>query len=230
MSLKNSLKRCIVCDCKSLPFKNLTNDELLFINKERAEVNYKKGEIIFKQGALALNIVYIKDGLVKTYKEHGQEELVLSLESKGKMVGLQTLFSDSLYPYSVKAYNDVSVCLIDKKAIMKLATQNAAFSASLLKLSNQDSLFMFDRMTCLSLKQLHGRFADLLLCLSLKIYKRDKFIVPLSKKDMSRIMNISQESVSRVIKDFKDEKIVEISGNEISILNFDKVRQFSQVG
>lgn len=85
-------------------------------------------------------------------------------------------------------------------------------------------------MACLTLKQLHGRFADLLLCLSLRIYKKKVFNVPLSKKDMAAIMNMSQESISRVIKDFTVEKIMNMEGNQISILNFEKIRHLSLVG
>jgi CRP/FNR family transcriptional regulator len=194
------------------------------------EVNFKKGETIIKQGALAGHIVYIKSGLVKVYREHGVEELVLSLESKGKMIGLQAIYSQGIYPYSVTAYDDVSVCLLEINSIKSLLVENARFASQLLNLLNEETLFSYNRMACLTLKQLHGRFADLLLCLSLRIYKRKEFQVPLSKKDMAAIMNMSQESLSRVIKDFTGDKIVDMKGNKISILNFEKIRHLSVVG
>jgi hypothetical protein len=43
-------------------------------------------------------------------------------------------------------------------------------------------------------------------------------------------MNMSQESMSRVIKDFTKDKIAEIKGNKIKILDFEKVRHLSLVG
>lgn len=224
------LKKCVDCNCKSLPFKELSVDELIQINKNRVEINFKKGETIIKQGAIAGHLVYIKSGLVRVYREHGNEELVLSLESKGKMVGLQAIFSQGTYPYSVTAYDDVSVCLLEINAIKNLLTENAKFGTQLLNLFNEDALFSYNRMACLTLKQLHGRFADLLLCLSLRIYKRKEFKTPLSKKDMAAIMNMSQESLSRVIKDFTSDKIVDMKGNKISILNFEKIRHLSVVG
>ena len=85
-------------------------------------------------------------------------------------------------------------------------------------------------MACLTLKQLHGRFADLLLCLSLRIYKRKEFTIPLTKKDMASITNMSPESMSRVLKDFKKDKIIDLKGNKVSILNFEKIRHLSVVG
>lgn len=223
-------KKCIDCECKSLPFTKLTVDELIQINKNRVDVSFKKGEIILKQGALAGHIVFIKSGLVKVYREHGENELVLSLESRGKMIGLQAIYSQNIYPYSISAYDDVNACLLDIDSIKELIGKNAAFGAQILNIVNEESLFTYSRMACLTLKQLHGRFADLLLCLSLRIYKRKEFYVPLSKKDMATITNMSPESMSRVLKDFTEERIINFKGNKISILNFEKVRHLSVVG
>lgn len=223
-------KKCIDCECKSLPFMKLNVDELIHINKNRVDVSFKKGEAIFKQGVLAGHIAYIKSGLVKVYREHGDMELILSLESKGKMIGLQAIFSQSIYPYSVSAYDDVTACLLDINSVRDLIGKNAKFGEQILNILNEESMFSYNRMACLALKQLHGRFVDLLLCLSLRIYKRKEFKVPLSKKDMALITNMSQESMSRVLKDFTKDKIIDFKGNKISILNFEKIRHLSVVG
>lgn len=224
------LKKCIDCECKSLPFTKLTVDELIHINKNRVDVSFKKGENIFKQGALAGHIAFIKSGLVKVYRKHGDSELILSLESRGKMIGLQAIFSQNVFPYYVSAYDDVSACLLDIDSVKDLIGKNAAFGEQILNIVNEESLFSYNRMACLTLKQLHGRFADLLLCLSLRIYKRKEFTIPLTKKDMASITNMSPESMSRVLKDFKKDKIIDLKGNKVSILNFEKIRHLSVVG
>nr|WP_319271877.1 Crp/Fnr family transcriptional regulator [uncultured Draconibacterium sp.] len=226
----NKYKKCLGCSCMSAPFKELTNEELIQINRNRVEVNFKRGENIIKQGALAGHIVYIKSGLVKVYREHANDELILSVENRGKLLGLQALYSKNIYPYSVKAYTDTSVCLHDIKSIDNFIHENAKFSASILHHLNDESLFSYNRMACLTLKQLHGRFADLLLCFSLRLFKRKKFTMPISKKDMAAITNMSQESLSRVIKEFVSERIIELKGKEITIIDFDRVRHLSQVG
>lgn len=64
------------------------------------------------------------------------------------------------------------MCLLDLESIKQLIGENAAFSAQLLNHLNEETLFSYNRIAYLTLKQLHGRFADLLLCLSLRIYKR----------------------------------------------------------
>ena len=222
--------RCLDCSCMSAPFKELTTEELIQINKNKVEVNFKKGETIIKQGALAGHIVYIKRGLVKVYREHVNEELVLSLESRGKLLGLHAVFNQNIYTYSVQAFDDVSACIHDIKAISKFLKKNCNFASKMFTHLNEETLFAFERMESLSLKQLHGRFADILLCLSLRIYKRKSFKIPLTKKDLAGITRMSQESLSRVIKDFTTDKLIEFKGNHISILDYEKVRHLSKVG
>lgn len=223
-------KRCTDCSCMSLPFKELSTEELIHINKNKVEVNFKRGETIIKQGALAGHIVYVKKGLVKVYSEHANDELVLSLESKGQLLGLNALFNQNIYSYSVYAYENVEVCLHDINTINLLLQKNSKFAYQILNHMSATTLFSYERMASLSLKQLHGRFADILLCLSLRIYKRKSFKIPLTRKELAGITRMSQESLSRVVKDFTRDKIIEIKGSHISILDFEKVRHLSQVG
>jgi len=200
------------------------------MNRNRVEVSFKKGETIFKQGSMAAHMAYIKNGMVKISQEHGSQELVISLAGRGQLIGVQFLFSSNLIPYSVIAMDDVSICLLEISAINQTLEENPKFASSMLKVVNDETIFLYGRMACLSLKQLHGRFADLLLCLSLRIYKRKIFSTPLSKKDMALVTNMSQESFSRVIKDFVSDKIIEFKGSQITILNYEKVRHLSLVG
>lgn len=209
---------------------NLTEDELILINKNRAEIIFKKGEILFKQGSLVSQLAYVRSGLVKISMEYGKEELVISLEAGGKFIGIQSLYSGNVVPFTVTACEEVHTCLIDINAIRGLISANTVFASNIIKQFNEDILFAYNRMKCLSLKQINGRFADLLLCFSLRIYKRKSFIVPLSKKEMAVVTNMSQESLSRVVKDFITEKIIEIKGNEYTILDFEKIRHLSMVG
>lgn len=48
-------------------FDTLTDEEILFVDKNSVEVEYKRGEIICKQGAFASHIMIIKEGLAKIY-------------------------------------------------------------------------------------------------------------------------------------------------------------------
>ena len=133
-------------------------------------------------------------------------------------------------PYSAVASEDTSACLMDIKAFNELIHKNGQFAAGMLKRINDDTRRGYERMATLGLKQLHGRLADLLLCLSVRIYRSRTFSTSLSRKDMAEITVMSNESLSRVLKDMKDDSILKVSGNQFEILNIESLRRLSKVG
>lgn len=224
------LPTCENCECISTPFRFLKPDELAFINRNRVEIDFKKGESLCKQGTFASHVIYIRKGLIKIYSEEGHIDLVLSIESKGYFLGLHAIFKPHKMPYSAVASEDTSACLMDIKAFNELIHKNGQFAAGMLKRINDDTRRGYERMATLGLKQLHGRLADLLLCLSVRIYRSRTFSTSLSRKDMAEITVMSNESLSRVLKDMKDDSILKVSGNQFEILNIESLRRLSKVG
>jgi CRP-like cAMP-binding protein len=230
MPAKHDFKKGLTPAIKRRLFNELSVDELMLINNNTIEAVYKKGEMIFKQGTKPSYIIYIKKGLVKISIEEYNQELVLAIENKGKMLGLQALFPSDIYPYSGYTCEEVKACLFDINTIKSIILTNPKFSAGIMKHIIEDAIFGYDRMACLSLKQIHGKVAHLMLFLSLYIYKKKVFTTPFSKKEMALITNMSQESFSRVLRDFVSDKIIEFEGNQVSILNYKKIRHLNDVG
>ena len=56
---------CQQCFNRNEIFQLLPEEDLEYLNSHRAEVRFKKGEIIFKQGSPLTHIVIISDGLGK---------------------------------------------------------------------------------------------------------------------------------------------------------------------
>ena len=50
------------------------------------------------------------------------------------------------------------------------------------------------------------------------------FSISLSREDLANIVGTATESLIRTLSDFKEEKLVEIRGSNITILNIDKIR------
>jgi CRP-like cAMP-binding protein len=225
---RNEFGRCYTGNTG--PFNELNDEELILINKNTIEAVFAKGETIVKQGTKPSHIAYIKKGLVKISFDDNGQELVLSLESKGKIIGLQALFPSDVFPYSGYACEEVKACLLDVNTVKSLILQNPRFGTALMKLMNEYAILVYNRMACLALNQIQGRFSHLLLFLSLSVYKKKVFTTPLTKKDMALVTNMSQESLSRVIREFMADKLITFEGNKISILDFEKIRHLSIVG
>jgi len=219
---------CINCLCKSSCFHELSDEELEFISKRRVEVTYKNKETICKQGAFAPHIMYLKEGLVKVYLEHQDRNLILCLEPPGTFLGLESLAQDKIFHYSCVTYKHSSFCLFEIDAFKELMERNAKFATRIYGELNERIVRVYDRMLTLTQKQVHGRVADILRCLSERIYKSNEFPMTLTRKDFSEITVMSVETLSRVFKELKDEGIVELEGKTVRILDVDKLHQISR--
>ena len=77
---------------------------------------------------------------------------------------------------------------------------------------------------------IRGNMADAILEFSDKIFKSDKFVLPLSQAEFANLVDTSRESVSRVLAEFDKDGIIKITGREINILNKKSLLLISQNG
>ena len=216
---------CKNCTCISTPFRFLNQDELAYINQNRLEIKFKKGENLCKQGTPASHVIYLRSGLIKIISEENRGNLVLSIETSGYFLGLQVLFKPQKLPFSAVASEDTLACLWDMNAFAELIKRNASFAAGMMKQINDDINRSYQRIATLGLKHVHGRLSDLLLSLSVHVYKSTKFTTSLSRKDMAEITNMSPESLSRVLKDMKDEKLLKVNGKSFELIDIKALKK-----
>ncbi|MCF8301947.1 MAG: Crp/Fnr family transcriptional regulator [Bacteroidales bacterium] len=210
--------------------KNLATDQLKIVDKARTEVTFKKGEILFKQGAFASQIMFIRKGLVKIYLENTSRDLILKIVPEGNYLGLSSLFGKNVFHYTAAAYEPTSVCMIERETFNQMILENATFGAEIIKTLNDETIQSYDRLYSLTRKQLHGRLADILLCLANTIYKNDKFKIPISRKDLADLTSMATESVIRILKDFRNEGILSLSGKTLEIHDKDRLQKISRIG
>jgi len=212
-------------------FDTLKDSEKELLEKSIVQVKYNKGEIICKQGAFASHIIYLREGLAKIYIESNQNSLVLKIVSSESLIGLPSVLEgNTVFQYSAMAYQDSMIDLVDMDVFRKLLKQNAKFAYEIINTMSENMIQVFGRFYCLTNKQSYGRFADIICCLSERVYKSHKFKLSVSRKDLSELTGLSVESVSRIIKEFKNDDLININGKEIEILNIDALRQISERG
>lgn len=212
-------------------FELLTEDEKATLNSASVLVSYKKGENVCKQGSFASHVMYIERGLVKVYLEGPPKDLILTITPRGNLLGLQSLYEgNNKFLYSVSTYTDTNLRIIDSQIFKQLLRQNSAFNYRILNILNESTAQSYGRFFSLTQKQLHGRLADILLCLSRRIFKTESFDLPLSRSDLSDLTCMSTESVIRIMKDFKDDKIIEINNKSISLLDIPRLERISDKG
>ena len=111
---------CIDCKRSTDCFIQKIDFSEKFFNKQKVQINYKKGETIIKEGSRVSNILYVLDGLVKTYIEGPERNIIIKLLKPGDFLGLTSLFGDDTYYFSAAALKETKVCSIDREGIKDL--------------------------------------------------------------------------------------------------------------
>jgi len=231
MVVKTQFSGCTIASHECKCFDALNLEEMKLVDDNSVWVGYKKGEMICKRGSFASHVMFLEKGLAKVYIEDGVNTLVLKIITKKNLLGLASVSEEvKTFEYSVMAYIDSEIRQIDIEVFRQLLSQNPVFAKEVIDIQNANSIQIYSRFFCLTHKQSFGRLADVILCLSDRVFKADKFELPLSRKDLAELSGLSPETVIRMIKIFREEGLIEIKGKFISVLDRPKMRQISETG
>jgi CRP/FNR family transcriptional regulator len=221
---------CNICQFKAGPVKHLTDEELELLNKNKVDVHFKTGEIIIKQDALSTNVVYLQSGLVKIHVNSGHEERIIRVIGGPGYLCLPSNFCDRVHHFSATALEPSTVCFLDLTTFQKFIYSNGAFATQIIVDLSRNELRNMQSCINNTQRQTMGKIARCLLSFSTEIYKSKTFILPLTRQELSEISSTTRESVSRILSDLHSEKIIELDGKKVTILNEKLLEQISLKG
>jgi CRP/FNR family transcriptional regulator len=212
-------------------FRFLDNDQIKFINKTRYEVRFHKGEIMFKQGGPFTHIACLTSGMAKIYIEDPEKKnLILKIAKPTELIGGPGFNVDFRHHFSVSTMSEATACFIDITAFSEMVKINSTFAMEFIKYLNNSTITLYEKMMSLTHKQMHGRIADTLIYLSDQIYQNADFETNLSRQDIADLSAMTKESAIRILKEFKDDGIIDYSTNQFNILNIESLRKISKTG
>ena len=221
---------CSLCILKSDAAKNLSSGELSILNKSCVEVDFKKEEVIFKQDALSSNIIYLQSGMVKLVIDGPQRKQILKIKKAPCYLGLPTTMGDKINHYSAIAIVPVQACFIDLNTFKELLTLNADFSYEIIVELCKNELEQFHRCVNLVQKQIFGRLANNLIQFSEYLYNADEFDLPLNRNEFADLVCTSRETVSRMLTELAEEKVIQVNGKRIKIINKKMLNKIKENG
>lgn len=221
---------CKHCLIKNSLFRLLTSEELDLLNNTRVEVNFNKGEIIYKQGMPLTHLVIIHTGFGKIYIESSRgRNLILGYAKAFDLNGGIGVFIDQKHHSSLMAVNDCSTCFIDVDAFNKVLKSNFEFMRAYLKEYSLRVQQTYHQFAVLTQKNMEGRMAESILYLNDSVF-RNGYVHSVSRSDLAEFTAMSKESAIRVLKEFKDEKYIEVIGDDIKILDEESLRKIAMHG
>jgi CRP/FNR family transcriptional regulator, polysaccharide utilization system transcription regulator len=203
-------------------------DELKKLSSERRIKVYKKKEIIFNEGNSPNYLYFLSKGKIKTFKSHEYgKELITNLYKEGDFFGYLALLEDSSYADTAEALEDSEVCLIPKEDFFALIYNNLAVMKKFIRILSDNISEKEEQLVNLAYSSVRKRVAEALILLqNLYDTKKDKsFSISISREDLANIVGTATESLIRTLSDFKAEKLVEIKGSNITIVDAERLKK-----
>lgn len=229
ISDKHHCSNCELC-IKSSILSILNNEELATLNDKRMEVAFKKGEIIYKQGTPLTHIVVVHTGFGKIYKEHPNgKNLIFAYTKPNYLNGGVGIFLDQRHHSSLMAVTECKACFIEINDFKTIFKNNPEFMTAYLKEYSKMVQHVHNQFSLLTQKNMEGRIAESLLYLKEQIFVNG-LEVNLPKQDFADLTAMTKESAIRVLKQFKNDGLIEIENQTIRVLNEKSLEQIAMHG
>lgn len=222
---------CDECILRSIVISNLppeANERMCRLKQEKV---FQRGDIIVSENEPVEHFFYLKKGLIKLSKLlDNHKNYILILARPHDYVSLLSIFHKKTYNYSMTALEDCEVCVFPMDEIQQLLITYPDFTFGFLRKVNKTSDVLIERFLMINSRNLRGRIAMILLEFSERIYQSKSFEVPISRREIAELIGMTTENVIRILSEFKNENIIKISGKEIEIVDFEKLRLIAEHG
>jgi CRP/FNR family transcriptional regulator len=191
------------------------------LNHHKSCSFYKKNQGLFLEGSFPRGVFCLNEGKVKVYTrgEEGKEQII-HIASTGEIIGYRAMFSGEPYKVSAETLEDSNVCFIAKEDFLNMIDTNVTLRNNVMK---QLSKELGDRavfITNMAQKPVRERLAFSLVMLN-NIYKEE--MINLSREDLANFVGTATETLIRLLKEFKDDGLIEIHTRKIEILELQKL-------
>ena len=187
-----------------------------------------KKQDLFVEGKTPNALYFLAKGRIKGYKSNEEgREYITNLYKEGDFIGYIDLLEERHYRESAAALEDSEVYVINKADFFTLLYNDRQVAQKFIRLLSDNLVEREERLLKLAYNSVRKRVAEALMFVE-KQYKNDSgknFEMAISRDDLANIVGASKETVIRTLADFKDEKLIDTKGSNITILDSEKLRK-----
>jgi len=222
---------CNNCNFACINFLSENEFGLEKLFNAKRTIIYKKSETIFKQSTFVSHIAFIRSGIVKIITEgHNEKVVILKFLTKNNFIGLPFIFNNNYSFYTATAVSNVELCLIEKNEFANFILNDNKLKKNILNIISNNTAILYDKISSLGTKQLHGRLASAILELSKSDYREENIFTYITKKELAEYTGMSVESVMRLLTELKSDKIIVQKKKEIVINDYNMLSKLSEIG
>jgi CRP-like cAMP-binding protein len=209
-------------------FEGIPQNDLAALRRSIVKVEEKKNKIIFREGAYPKGIYILHKGIIKIYQinKDGDKQIIY-FYGPGELFGYRPLISEEPNPVTAECLEDCVLSFIPKENFLDVLQKSPALSNLLLKTLSHEFTVWVNIISIFTQQSIKENVALALLLLEEKYGRTYKegtpIVINMPRKDFANYVGTTVETLVRILRVFKDEKIISAKGRRILILDKKKL-------
>lgn len=207
---------------RSLPlFQGLPDEQVALLASRARTKRFDAGQTIIlpEQTVRAFYVLASGRAKLSTLLPDGKEQTIY-LFSPGEPFCLCWAFSQERFPASVAALEASAVHVIAMESLEEAAREAPGLLFNIILLLSHRLKEAMERIQSLSTRNADQRLALFLIGLKMRPETDDGFRLPLTQRELAKLLGLTPEALSRSFRHLGDEGLLSQTGREVRILDW----------
>jgi CRP/FNR family transcriptional regulator len=196
-------------------FSKLKKEQLARLAEHAVVTSFPKKAMFFSEDKSSQGLHVLLSGKVKLFKisEDGKEQTIF-IFGPGEPFCLCSVFSDGKLPANLGALEDSEVMFVSPAEFEAMVREDPSIQLNMMRVMSRRLKDAMELIDSLSLKQIPSRLAAYFLSRS----EGDRVELDISYRELSKIIGVTPEALSRTLKKMSEEKLIKLNGMVIELL------------
>lgn len=211
-------------------FQQLSADEIAGLAAGTREIRLSKGRILFQKGSVLEGFYVVARGQVKlAFSSPQGNEKVVSIVGPGQSFGEAVMFMEKPSPVFTQALEDSQLLYIAKYSLFAAIDRDSALARRMLAGLSIRLHGLIEDVESYSLRSSTQRLIGFLLQLAGNPASGPvTFDLPTSKHVIASRLNLTPETLSRILHGLAEAKLIAVKGRSIAVLDIEGLSRFDQ--
>lgn len=210
-------------------FQDLSPEQISHLAAHTRSKRLLKGEMLFQRGDTAHGFYYIVFGQIKlAFPSSSGNEKVVEILGPRQSFGEAAVFAQCPYPVFAQALTDSLLLFVPRDAIFELLETDVSFARHMLTGMAQRLHTLVHDVESYSLRSSAQRVIGYLLqhCPHDHCEGSIEITLPTAKQVIASRLNLTPETLSRILHDLAEARLIEMQGKHIKIVDLKRLREY----
>ena len=212
-----------LCQLLEMTDRDNLTDFLTDRQIKQDDIALGKEAYLYQQGEVFENVYVVKHGTLKSVLPGGR---IADFHLQGDFLGLDG-FESGRHQLDVIATEGALICSFNFKTFLARTDQRQSVNSLLSRLfsrqlNHQFSHYMYPKTATQRICQLLVRLADHARQYG---YSARRLYLPMQRQDMASYLELTAETVSRALKELKNQGIIALDNHQVTILDWQQIEQ-----